>query len=176
MKKGILALIGMILALVLILVAFFGPWYAGTEESMGVTVESSMGLTSATTKIGDMETTVQYSDLPDSDAKAVYNNTFYMTIIAIILAILAIIGMLGLSFNFGNEKTMKMIGGIFGILTFILAIVAVIYFMASLPGATPGMDSFWMEKAGPGYGWYLMLIGAIIALIGSIALFKKQAA
>jgi len=35
---------------------------------------------------------------------------------------------------------------------------------------------FWNEAGGPGYTCYLMLIVAIIALISSIPLFKKQAA
>jgi len=171
-----IAFIGMIVALVLILVAFFGPWYAASESIEGFSYESSMSLTSITTKMGGSETTIQIGDMPDSDAKSVINNTYYMSILAVIFAILALIGILGVTFNFGPANLMSKLGGIFGILTFIFAIIAVFYFMSALPGATPGMDGFWVEGAGPGYAWYLMLIAGIIGLIASIPTFKKQVA
>ena len=97
----------------------------------------------------------------------------YISIIALIITILAIIGALGVVFNFGNPNTMGKVGGIFGILTFIFALIAPIYFMTHEGFATLG---FWNDYGGPGYGWYLMLIAAIIALISSIPLFKKQVA
>jgi len=97
----------------------------------------------------------------------------YISIIALITAILALIGALGVAFSFGNPNTMGKVGGIFGILTFIFVLLAPIYFMTYEGFATLG---FWNDLGGPGYGWYLMLIAAIIALISSIPLLKKQAA
>ncbi len=95
-------------------------------------------------------------------------------------------------FNFGKPGMMSKFGGIFGILTFILAIIAVLYFMTALPGAanlqsSEGEDiGFWYSEsqsfegyemsisAGPGFSWYLLLISGIIDLIGAIPLFNKQ--
>jgi hypothetical protein len=62
----------------------------------------------------------------------------YISIIALITTILAIIGALGVAFNFGNPNTMGKVGGIFGILTFILALIAPIYFMTHEGFATLG--------------------------------------
>jgi hypothetical protein len=70
---------------------------------------------------------------------------------------------------------MGKIGGIFGILTFILALIAPLYFMTSAFLESYGNIGFWNEFGGPGYAWYLMIIAAIIALISSVPLFKKIA-
>lgn len=173
MKKGGVTLIGMIVALVFILIGFFGPWY--TLSIMGV--DASYGLTSA--EIAGVSYSYGEQESQMGDAKGIFDNTMYMTIIALIFAIIAIIGILGAAFNFGNPNTMGKIGGIFGILTFLLAIIAPLYFMTSglLDSLESGMEiGFWNELGGPGYAWYLMIIAAIIALISSIPMFKKQAA
>ncbi len=190
-----IALICMLLTLVFIIVALVGPWYGGhgEVESMGMEgeVDYSFGLTGGEGKsefAGQKETTeIEYDD--DFDAKCVYDNTMYITIIALITAIIALICILGMTFNFGNIKTMKMLGGIFGILTVIFALVAAIYFMTALPeenSGTWGDVGFWDEvetslmgvsmklTIGPGYAWYLMIISFVFALISSIILFMDK--
>ena len=122
MKKGIIALICMIITLVFIIVALVGPWYGGQGESeiMGIKTDTdiSMSLTGGKAKVeaAGQSTTddVKYDDM---DYKYVFDNTLYITIIAFITAIIALICILGMTFNFGNYKTMKKFGGIFGILT-----------------------------------------------------------
>lgn len=152
-----LALIGMILTLVLILVAFFGPWYSVNLMDI---ISIDIGLTTAAT------TGLNSGPL---------NTTMYIAIGALITTILALIGIAGVAFNFGKFKTMKSVGGIFGILTFLLALIAPLYFMSSalLEGTSIG---FWNEYGGPGYGWYLMIVVAIIALISSLFVFKEKSA
>lgn len=195
MKKGIIALICMVITLVFIIVALVGTWYGGhgEVESMGIKgeVDYSFGLTGGEGKsefAGQKETTeIEYDD--DFDAKGVYDNTMYITIIALITAIIALICILGMTFNFGNIKTMKMLGGIFGILTVIFALVAAIYFMTALPEenrGTWGDVGFWDEvetslmgvsmklTVGPGYAWYLMIVSFITASIGSIIVFMDK--
>jgi hypothetical protein len=110
----------MILTLVFILIGFFGSWY--TINFMGI--EANYFLTKA--EMGGM--TIDYGDMGAQmgDAKGIFDNTMYMTIIALIFAIIALIGILGVVFNFGNINTMSKVGGIFGILTFILALVALL--------------------------------------------------
>jgi hypothetical protein len=166
MKKEMIPLIGMILALVLIIVALVGPWYSMSFMGMG----GNFYLTKA-----EMAgTTVPYDDTM-GDAKASFDNTMYITMVALIFAIIAIIGILGAQFNLGKPDKMRMLAAIFGILTFILAIIAPIYFMTSGFGEVLNINDFWNELAGPGYAWYLMIVAAIIALIASIPLLKKQA-
>ena len=129
MKKGMIALICMLITLVFIIVALIGTWYGGhgEDEVAGtkITVDYGMSLTSGEVKAkgaGQTVTTdIEYDD--DFDAKYVFDNTMYITIIALIFAIIAVIGILGLMFGFGNVKTMKMLGVIFGIIKLIFDLI-----------------------------------------------------
>ena len=143
------AVIGMLLTLVFILVGFFGPWYSVSGSMMGYSMSIDVGLT---TGIGESQI-----------ERGAFDITFYMAILALIFAILAFIGTLGAAFNFGKLGVMKKMGGIFGILTFIFAIIAVFYFFAN----TPDTSMLVGLSAGLGWGWYLFLIGAILAIIAS---------
>ena len=170
MKKGIIALIGMIVALVFIIVAFVGPWYGGTSSGVSVNFYLTR-LESAGVSMGYDNPSVA---IFMSDIKNIFDNTMYLTMGALVTAILALIGMLGFVFNFGKSNMMRMLGAIFGIITFVLALAATIYFMNALTGKMTGLTGFWNEEAGPGYAWYLMLVATIIALIASIAMFLKK--
>lgn len=199
MKKGIIALICMIITLVFIVVALIGPWYAISSKSSGFGMDydsdASITLTSTTTSNGKTETTSHADakkDASNKDVFSVFDNTLYITIVALIMAILAFIGMLGLMFNFGNLKTMKMLGSIFSIITLIIVFIAVFYFMTAFPAEAEmktidGDDAgFWYSESkseqgveasisyGPGYAWYLMLIGGILALVSAIILFMDK--
>jgi len=169
------ALIGMILALVFVLVAFIGPWWGGTDDSMGTEMESYFHLTEVKGKVGGVEMTQKYSDMEDSDAKSLFDTIYIMVILTIIFAVLATIGIAGMFFNFGPLKTMKMLALAFGALTFILAFISALYFMSAFPGAIESIDGFWIEKAGPAYGWYILIIGAILALVSTLFIFKEKA-
>lgn len=198
MKKGIIALICMILTLVFILVALVGPWYSASGELAGAKVYTNYGLTSSETKDAgeDPETTSyadQKKDIKDAgddvpSLYSVYDNTFYITIIALVIAIIALICILGATFSFGKIKTMKMLGGIFGILAVIFCLIAPIYFMTALPGEmwknSTEKYGFWDTAEiwgakvtfGPGYAWYLMIIGFITSLIAAIIIFMDKKA
>jgi len=203
-KKGIIALICMVITLVFIIVALVGTWYGMSTKLEGVGTmdfenDVSATLTSITGPDPETGEEVTKSNADwrkqyeasgeDTGIFDVLDNTFYITIFTLIIAILAVIGILGLTFNFGNPKTMKMIGGIFGIITLVLAFVAVFYFMTVLPAEAElqtleNKDAgFWYSESktemgakmsasyGPGYAWYLMLIGAILALIAAVMIF-----
>ena len=167
MNKNMMALIGMVIALVLIIVAFVGPWYS--ISILGV--NANYGLQNA--DVGGV--TMEYTDAMGSGID-VFTNTMYITIVALIFAIICLIGILGAQFNFGKPATMGMLGGVFGILTFILALIAPIYFMTSAFLDQVSDVGFWNEMGGPGYAWYIMIVAAIIALITTLPLFKKQVA
>jgi len=149
MAKGMGAVIGMLLTLVFILVGFFGPWYSFSSGIFSLDI----GLTSGIGQSG-LET-------------GVLDVTFYMAILAMVFAILGFIGVLGAAFNFGNIGTMKKMGGAFGLLTFIFGIIAVFYFYANTTSGT-----ILGVSAGVGWGWYMFLIGAILAIISS-GMIKK---
>jgi len=150
MEKGIISVISMIIGLVLILVAFFGPWWSGELKSsfgFGETdYHQDMYLTKTVidgTSMGQpIEQSINHDDFKNlppmdpgadtswaEDLSATFNNTQYLTIGLIITSILALIGILG--FVLGKANMMRKIGIIFGIVTFILAIIVVFYFAIS---------------------------------------------
>ena len=157
MNKGMLAFIGMILALVFIIIGLIGPWYS--ISFMGFSIEAGL-----------------FTESMTGMDRGPWDTTMYIAIIAFILAIIGLIGALGVLFNFGNAATMSKLGGICGLLAGIFALIAAIYFMTSSFLEGMGDVGFWNEFGGPGYGWYLMLLGGIIAIIFSLPMFKKQAA
>ena len=202
MNKNTFVLIGMAICLVLVTVALFGPWYGVHSKSSDSESTANSYLTKAiieseqsgsTTKI-----TMDYADSEDTTGKDVFDNTMYLTITIIILITLSLIGILGVLFHFGNAKTMRNIGVIFGIIAFILAIVSISYFMieytnqmneaASAYSQISGQDlpelSFWDSYSeggedgtlGPGYAWYFVLVAGIISLISSLIFFKQPKA
>ena len=122
----------------------------------------------------------------------VFRNLFLISIFTLILAILAIIFVIISVFTVQHSKAFSIMGGVFGIILFILALFSVIYFMSSwtslqndlIQQSSSTFDEnigFWYTKSeggskismGPGYGWYLMIISAIIAVIASIFAFLK---
>lgn len=210
MKKGMIAFVCMLLTLVFILIGMIGPWYVSNMKTKisipgyaeeETEVEASVTLTSVTGKVGDEDPeTKSIADVKkeaedagaDTGVYDVVINTFYIVIIAFIIALLAVIGFLGKMFNFGKPAMMNNLSKIFSILTFVFAIIAVLYFMVSVPAETNDANTytedvgFWYSKdiseqgqelsisLGPGYAWYLMLVGAILALVATILLFLDK--
>jgi len=195
MKKGMIAFIGMIITLVLLLVAFFGPWYnIGVNASlMGVNMDYSMNMFLTKMDIQgnlmgqSISQSLSYAEITGSgetagvntDSFAVIQNVMYLTIIAIICAVIAVIGML--LFIMKNSKKMRLLGVAFGFLSFLFALIAPLYFMTASLASSENVG-FWfsqpvmgMDMTGqPGFGWYLMIVAAIIALIASVAMLLKK--
>lgn len=191
MKREVYALISMIIVLILILISFFTPWYSSRSSFLGNNVASSDIYLDRTT-MGD------YSISHGEREGAEYvTATLVITIIALITSILTLVGILGIHQKFGNVKKMRLIGISFGIVTFILVITAIFYFMMGtinviqtakdmyydtgqipLGGSNP---YFWMNlnvegmeiSAGPGIAWYLMIVAGLIALVSTALLVRK---
>lgn len=194
MRKGIVALIGVILTLVFVLVGLFGVWYGASMEGGGYKMKADAYLTKdviTESNIPLIPAGEYASDSRSSNEKSIFDNTMYITVVVLVMAILALVAVLGFVFNFGKSNMMRMLGAIFGIITFVLALVAILYFMTALPaemnnyGGVVEKPTFWYNQKiqgvvdvsmGPGYAWYLMLVTAIIALITSIMLliFKEK--
>lgn len=204
---NIMAVIAMVVVLSLVLIAFFIPWYSISMEMSMLGNKLSMNVDFYLDKIDgdsnfpDMENQtvpLSYADLSKQGETTetqrtfirIFDNTKYITIGAIVTAIIALICMLGVLFHFGNSNTMRKLWAVFGIITFILALVACIYLMTELTGEMTDIndkkiDSFWYSDSktfwgvsmsismGPGYAWYLMIAAGIIALISSIFILKK---
>lgn len=198
-----MALIGMILALVFVIVTLVGPWYTMSSSMTILTnevkMEGSMSListTTTTTSGGTAKTETESNadarkaaeDLgQDASYYDIFNNTLYLTIVALLVAILALVFVLGYVFNFGKVVMMKNLGMVFGIVTFVMALIAVFYFMTAVPAKmnSYGADvGFWYSNTvegatvslGPGFAWYLMIVAGIIALISFVFIFMDRSA
>jgi len=202
MKKDIFALISMVIGLILILVSLFGPWYSIsiTNSENDTDYSQDSYLTKMETKgklFGyDITNSSSYADAGNFEGKHIFDNTMYLTIGVLFASILAFIGLLGVMFHFGKTNTVRKICALFGIITFILAVMTISYFMveftnqaeetASTYSEISGEETldigFWFSKSsegskistGPGYSWYLMIIAGIITLIFPVILLIKQ--
>jgi len=193
MRKGLIACIGMIIGLVLLLVAFFGPWYTiqgtgslGADYNirfflerleakgtfMGNVLSLSMNYAEASVNEGNIGV--------NTNSFAVIDMAMRLTILAVVSAVISVIGMLAFVLQKGKSQSMKYLGGGFGMLTFVLAIVPAVYFMTT--GFAEDSTGFWFTgtvlgvtlSGDPGYAWYLMIVTSIVALISSAAMLMKK--
>ncbi len=195
MRKGIVACAGMTLALVLLVVAFLGPWYTiNGSGALGVNYNVGFYLTKMEAKGTipgqDISLSMSYTDVKENaqmvgvniESFAVINTAMYLTLCAIITALIAVIGIIAFIFNKGKPKTMKWLGGGFGFLTFFLALVPALYVMST--GFAENSNGFWFSQSvlgvtvsgGPGYAWYLMMVVAIISVISAVEILLKKIA
>jgi len=193
MRKGIVAFSGMIVGLVLLIVAFIGPWYTmNATGSLGVNYNVDFYLTRMEAK-GSINN--QYFSLSIGYAEAKENaqsvgvNTEsftvieiakYLTFFAMVTALIAVIGIAAFVFRLGTLRIMKYIGGGFGFLTGLLALIPAVYVMNTK--FAENISGFWFNQSvlgvtvtgGPGYAWYLMIVVATITVISaSVILLKK---
>jgi hypothetical protein len=186
MKKATVALVGMIAALVLLVLSFLGPWYIiNASGILGAeyTVELYLTRVDLQGKIGgqDVMLSTGYTEakmyLQDTNVNmesfAMIENALYLTLVAMVIAGITIICMTVFVYNKEGQKTMKFAGGLFGVLTFLLTILLALYamnteFVENISGFWFGVSILGMRiTGGPGYGWYLMIVVAIIALISA---------
>jgi hypothetical protein len=193
MRNGIVAFYGMIIVLILLVVAFMGPWYMmkGTGSFGGeYTVRFYLCSIEAKGSIAGQEISwsMGYADAKknaqivgvNAQSFSTIENALYLTVFAMATALISLIGMAAFVLRIGTLNVMKYIGGGFGLLTFLLALVPALYVMTT--GFSESSNDFWFSQSvlgvvitgGPGYAWYLMIIVAVIALISAGAiLFRK---
>lgn len=193
MRKGIIACVGMIIGLMLLLVTFFGPWYTiQGSGSLGADYNIKFFLSHLEAKgtfMGNiLSLSMSYAEASvntenigvNTNSFAVIDMAMRLTIIAIVSAVISVIGMLAFVFQKGKSRSMKYLGGGFGMLTFVLVLVPAVYFMST--GFAQDNNSFWFTETvlgvtlsgGPGYAWYLMIVTSIVALISSAAFLVKK--
>ena len=152
--------IGAVLAIIILLAGVFGPWYT-------LSVESSL-FGNGSINIGLLETTFSgENDLIDfagsvSIDRGGTDNALYIALITIVLAVVTLLGILGTMLGFGEKETMQKIGEICGFLTFITAIVTIIYYITNTP-EVPDLSMVGVNS-GLGWGFYLFFVGAIILI------------
>lgn len=193
MRKGIVACAGMILAVVLLVVAFLGPWYIVSGSGiLGANYNVGLYLTrmevQGTFAGQDVSLSMGYAEAklnaPNTDVNvesfAAINTAMYLTLLAMVTALIALICTAAFVYNKAKPKTMKLMGGLFGILTFLFALLPALYFMYT--GFVENSSGFWFSQVafgmrlsgGPGYAWYLMIVVAIIAVLSAVAILLKK--
>jgi hypothetical protein len=193
MRRGIIACSGMIVTLVLLVVSLLGPWYTlHGSGAVGMNYEVDLFLTrmdAQGTLMGQsISYSVRYADAQENaqntglntDSFSVINNAMFLTVAACITAVVAIIGMVAYVLQNGRQQSIKYLGGLFGILTFILSLLPAWYFM--MTGFAQNNTGFWFSQTvlgltysgGPGYAWYLMIVAAIIAVISAVMILLKK--
>jgi uncharacterized membrane protein YedE/YeeE len=148
LKKWILAFLFALIAVILLGAALMMPWYYIThkpsyEAGVSAYTESTYEyeLQEVTMKTQSYTVTKPYTNTEFEDSKMVpvFNNTFYLTILALIMAILLMVFSI-----LGGIKGGKMplLGVIFGLLAFIFALFAPMYMMIGIPAA---VEEEWKE-------------------------------
>ena len=193
MQKGVVSFCGMIVGLVLLVVAFMGPWYAmNMSGALGIDSDVKFYLTRMEVKgifnNQDLSVSVGYADAKENaqsvgvniESFTIIETAMYFSFFAMVTNLIALIGIAAFVFRRGTSKIMKYIGGGFALLTFVLALVPTLYVMNTK--FAENISGFWFSQSafgvtiagGPGYAWYLMIVVTILALIcGVVILLKK---
>ena len=193
MRKGIVACVGMIVGLVLLIVSFLGPWYlVNADGVLGGQYSMELFLTRLDFQgnFGDQDlsmsvdyetakTRMQSTDV-NIESFATIETAMYMMVFAMVTAVVSSVCMAVFVFSKVKPTMMKLLGGLFAILTFLLTIVPAVYFMNS--EFVEDSSGFWFRYSafgmtlagGPGYAWYLVIVVAIIAVICAAAILIKK--
>jgi hypothetical protein len=161
MSKYNYSTIGAILAIVVFVIGFFGPWYSISGEFIGIKSSIDIGLMETSFSGG-----TDNSNIVSSIDRTEVDNTMYIALVTIILTVITLIGILGKIIGIGNRSSMQKIGEIFGFLTFIVSIITILYYIANIPD-TSDLDVIGLN-AGLGWGFGLFLIGGVILFITNI--------
>ena len=178
-----------VLGIVLTIAGLVGPWWTLNLQVsvLGTTVTSSQefrpfGYT--TTVQGPVSTSNQSDYRGDPNMGGVFATGFLLSVVAILCGV----GMIGLVAMSGARPQFRRLGAILGVLAFILALVAAVYVMATIPAAAttdagagaPTFSGFWGSQTisvlgistvitwGAGWAWYLLLVAAVVFLVGGV--------
>ncbi len=193
MQKGVVSFCGMIVGLVLLVVAFMGPWYAmNMSGALGIDSDVKFYLMRMEVKgilnNQDLSISVGYADAKENaqsvgvniESFTIIETAMYLSFFAMVTNLISLIGIAAFVFRLGTPKIMKYLGGGFALLTFVLALVPTLYVMNTK--FSENISGFWFSQSaygvtvagGPGYAWYLMIVVAIIVLICGIAILLKK--
>ncbi len=188
-----------VLAVVLVIVAMFGPWWVvDTSGHIGAFTATShveynlFGRTeSSQSNISSSTNTTAYSSLPQT------GSVFSLATILSALGLILGVGMILIGALPGTNPSLRRFAAIAGVIAFIILLVASLYVMSALPAAvnqdsgassSNGFSGFWGTRTASGFGgfisgtttwaagwaWYLPLIAAILFLVGAIAILAAR--
>ncbi len=188
-----------VIAVVLAILAAVGPWWtvdsSGSLLVLSYTSHVDFGLFGGTGSFQSGSTsktnTTSYSDAPH------VGSVFFLGMVLLILGLLIGIGMLVVGAMSGARPSLARLGGVLGVLAFVVVLLSALYVMSSLPGAVNqdsasgvsggAVTGFWGTQSGSlgifgsitstwaaGWGWYLALVAAIVFLNAGVALLLAR--
>jgi hypothetical protein len=195
MRKGVVAFSGMIAGLVLLVVAFMGPWYTmNGSGALGAEYSVEFSLTNLEAKGSiagqEFSWSTGYAQAEENAQTVGVNTQSFsiiqtarsLTLFAMVAVVLALLGMAAFVFQVGTQRIMKYVGGGFGLLAVVCALVPVVYVMTA--GFSENSSGFWFSQTvlgvtvtgAPGYAWYLMIAAVVVLLISAVAVLLKKVA
>lgn len=179
--------------IVLVLAAMAGPWwsisYTGSVLGFAFSGNRDFGLFGGTTR--------DVSDVGSQTSSVTYANATHVGSVFSTATALASVGLVAgtamVAVNATGRPRKGRIGGVLGLVGFLLTLLAAVYVMTSLPAAVD-MDSgfaasgFWGSQTSTffgnsatvtwagGWGWYAILVAAIVFLMGAFASLRGQRA
>jgi hypothetical protein len=193
MRQGVVALGIMIVGFVILVVSFLGPWYTiQGSGALGANYDIEFFLSHIDahgTFLGQMiSVSLSYAQASMSAPNIGVNTSSYTVIdtarslmlLALASGVAAIVCMIGFVLRFGKSLYTKYLGVGFAVLTAVLGILPLMYFMSTV--FMKGTSGFWFHETGfglsviggPGYGWYLMIVVAVVALISAVVLLLAR--
>jgi len=188
-----------VVAMVLAIVAVIGPWWVmDTSASVGplsMTGHSELGLFGGfgSFQMGSTSSsnTTNYNDAPH------VGSVFTLATVLLILGLIIGVGMVVVGAMSGANPSLKRLGGVLGILAFLVVLVSTLYVMSSLPDAVnqdsgvaasgTTVSGFWGSKTttvgsfaqatvtwAAGWGWYLALVAAVVFLVAGVVLLLSR--
>ena len=163
MKKNLLTFILVTISLILLILAFIGPWYnlSMKYSFLGIQTNYNQNLYLDSIeiygKIGgiDKTQTIFLSDMASQGISKSYieffQNTSYLVIIAIILCVLEFLIITTCLFYDDKARILKKFGVISGLFTLCLTIIAVIYFIVgwnNIINMFQGLVNYFFENIG----------------------------
>lgn len=191
-KKLLIGILLAVVSLVLMGISLATPWYHQSVELtlLGTTTESDTKyyLNHVECEIDGETESTDYDDLEDNKVVDTFHTTQTMAILGVVGTILALLGVALVAM----KKLGKKIAIILVLVGLILAIIAPLYLMATLPGAFKeageiagekgphksfsgsskegGEEGEYKNSWGPATAWYLALVAALLLIIPLILL------
>lgn len=198
MKKNIIAIALASIALIILVAALVKPWYFFDKKVDSETRSFKYTFSGFYLEGEEFDQYKPYTDevFEGSEWVPVYQKTYYMTMAALALTVLLMIFVL---FESVSGKKTARLGAFFGLMAFIVALAAPLYFMTELPeaafrewnvdrvqynlrddeapeytksffGSETDPVSGEQETFGAGTGWYLSFAAAALNLVAFIIL------
>ncbi len=202
MQRKVGLIIGVI-AIVLAIVAVFGPWWTVQSQasaqvgpiSLSLNAHTELGLFGASSFF-QMGSTSN-SNTTNYDSSPQVGSVFTLATVLLVLGLIVGIGMLVVGAMAGSKPSFQRLSGILGVLAFVILLLGLLYVMSALPSAVnqdssasafgTNFSGFWGANTttfggfgqasvvwSAGWGWYAAMVASVVFLAAGVALFAAK--